>query len=568
MQVYTKILIGMAVGAVIGLTLGPNSSLLEHDRYKLRDSSAVEIYLDRDDPQSRLALPAIPGAGRGVPLDFEATEVVTGSIADATGAQVEVPLWVKGTFTINDRLALLDDSGALRERVGKRAGETVVAWLKLKQIPLDGGGIQTSPVPVSGLGDTIIAWLSPIGDLFMRLIKFVIVPLVFSSLLVGVASLGDVRKLGRMGGKTLGLYLCTTAIAVTIGLLCAHIIQPGDFIGAADRAALVAQFSGDAGSKAEAAAEAPSTIENLLAIIPDNPMESLSSGNMLQIIFFAVFLGVALTMLGEGEGKPVVRFFDRIQQAMIVIIHIVMAIAPFGVAALVAEVVGTSGFSVLGALVVYGGAVLAGLAIHAGLVYGGLVKVLAKMPWLTFMRAIRPAQLIAFSTSSSSAALPVSMECAEENLGVSNSVSSFVLPLGSTVNMDGTALYQGVAAIFIAQVFQMDLTIGDQLSIVLAATLASVGAAGVPGAGMVTLAMVLTASGIPQVGLALILGMDRLLDMFRTAVNVTGDLAVTSVMAVAEGETLRPLTAEQDKADPNRGFEKRLETDENPVDPD
>lgn len=568
MQVYTKILIGMAVGAVVGLTLGPNSSLLEHDRYKLRDSSTVEIYLDRSDPQSRLELPTIPGKARGVPLDFEASEVVTEQVTDATGAKIEVPMWVKGTFTITERLALLDESGALRERVGKRAGEQVTAWLKLSQIPLDGGGIQTTPMPVSGLGDTIIAWLSPIGDLFMRLIKFVIVPLVFSSLLVGVASLGDVRKLGRMGGKTLGLYLCTTAVAVTIGLLCAHIIQPGDFIGAADRAALVAQFAGDAGSKAEAAAEAPSTIENLLAIIPDNPMESLSSGNMLQIIFFAVFLGVALTMLGEGEGKPVVRFFDRIQQAMIVIIHIVMAIAPFGVAALVAEVVGTSGFSVLGALMVYGAAVLAGLAIHGGLVYGGLVKVIAKVPWLTFMRAIRPAQLIAFSTSSSSAALPVSMECAEENLGVSNSVSSFVLPLGSTVNMDGTALYQGVAAIFIAQVFQMDLTIADQLSIVLAATLASVGAAGVPGAGMVTLAMVLTASGIPQVGLALILGMDRLLDMFRTAVNVTGDLAVTSVMAVSEGESLHPLSKEEDAADPHRGFEKRLETEERPVDPD
>lgn len=562
MQIYTKILIGMAVGAVVGLTLGPNSSFLAHDRYKVGDAASAEVYLDREKPDTRLKLPS------GTGLDFTQLELIEGEVSDSTGAQHTVPTWVKVEFRISERLALRDEGEVLRKQVNKRTGEMVTAWLKLQQVPIDGGGIQTLPVPVSGLGDTLISWLSPIGDLFMRLIKMVIVPLVFASLLVGVASLGDVRKLGRMGGKTLGLYLLTTAVAVTIGLACAHIIQPGDFIAPEDRAKLVAQFASAAGSKAEAAAAAPSTIDNILSIIPLNPLESLSSGNMLQIIFFAVVLGVALTMLGEGDGQPVVRFFDRVQQAMIVVIHMVMAIAPYGVAALVAEVVGTSGFSVLKALLVYGLAVLIGLALHAGLVYGGLVVVLARLKWLAFMKAARPAQLIAFSTSSSSAALPVSMECAEQNLGVSNSVSSFVLPLGSTVNMDGTALYQGVAAIFIAQVFQMDLSLADQLSIVLAATMASVGAAGVPGAGMVTLAMVLTASGIPQVGLALILGMDRLLDMFRTAVNVTGDLAVTSVMAVSEGEKLKVLTPEVDAQDPDRGFERRLEKEEHPVDPD
>lgn len=561
MQVYTKILIGMAVGAVLGLALGPNSSFLEHDRYSYRSAAGAELYLDRGDPDSRLTLPAVP-------LDLAVEETIRGKVTDAGGAELEVDTWVRVQFPITEKMALLDESGALRARLGKKTGDSVVAWLKLKQILLDGGGIQTSPQPISALGDDLIAFIAPVGDVFMRLIKMVIVPLVFASLLVGVASLGDVRKLGRMGGKTLGLYLMTTAVAVTIGLGVAHLIQPGDFIDQADRAALVAQFAGDASSKASAAADAPSTLDNILSIIPLNPIESLSSGNMLQIIFFAVVLGIALTMLGEGEGQPVVRFFDRVQQAMIVVIHMVMAIAPYGVAALVAEVVGTSGFSVLKALLVYGLAVLLGLGLHAGLVYGGLVVVRARLKWLDFMRAIRPAQLIAFSTSSSSAALPVSMECAEQNLGVSNATSSFVLPLGSTVNMDGTALYQGVAAIFIAQVFQMDLTLADQLSIVLAATMASVGAAGVPGAGMVTLAMVLTASGIPQVGLALILGMDRLLDMFRTAVNVTGDLAVTSVMAVSEGEQLQILSPADDAADPERGFEHRLDKDEHPVEPD
>ena len=231
---------------------------------------------------------------------------------------------------------------------------------------------------------------------------------------------------------------------------------------------------------------------------------------------------------------------------MIVIIQWVMELAPYGVAALVAEVIGTSGVSVLTALLAYAGTVLLGLAIHAGIVYGGLVRFIGRIPWGSFMRAARPAQLIAFSTSSSSATLPVSMECAEKNIGVSKPVASFVLPLGSTVNMDGTALYQGVAAIFIAQVFQTDLSLGSQLSIVLAATMASIGAAGVPGAGMITLALVLTSTGIPTVGLALILGVDRILDMFRTAVNVTGDLAVTTVIATSEGEELQLNSSSSD----------------------
>ena len=396
----------------------------------------------------------------------------------------------------------------------------------------------------------------------------VIVPLVFSSLLVGIASLGDIRKLGRMGGKTLGLYLLTTAIAVTIGLVCAHVVQPGSFVAEEDKAALTSKFDSAAGEKSKAAASAPSAVDNVLNIVPKNPVASLSSGNMLQTIFFAVIFGIALTMMGASESKLIVTFFDKVQQAMVVIIHIVMGVAPYGVAALIAEVVGTSGLSVLGALLIYALTVMAGLLAHALFVYGGLVKVFTSIPIRQFLSAIRPAQLVAFSTSSSSATLPVSMEVAEQNLRVSNPVASFVLPLGSTVNMDGTALYQGVAAVFIAQVFGIDLSAADQLGIVLTATMASIGAAGVPGAGMVTLAMVLTASGIPPVGVALILGMDRILDMFRTTVNVTGDLAVTTVMASTEGETLDPLSPAADAQDPGRGFERRLEGDMESVTPD
>ena len=569
MQVYTKILIGMAVGAVIGITLGPKSELLEHDTYLIADASTAHLRLDRGDASTELSFPAAEGDGAALAVRLVALETVFESLSDEQNDTHRLPTWVRVEFAFSRAMALRDPEGDLRRRLGNPApGGKVEAWLQIENRRLDAGGFVTLPVPVSGLGETVMTFLRPVGDAFMKLIKMVIVPLVFSSLLVGVASIGDVRKLGRLGGKTLGLYLTTTAIAVTIGLSCAHLIQPGNFVDPADRAALRVQFSDAAGDKAEDAANAPSVVDNILDIIPENPMESLSSGNMLQIIFFAVLFGVALTLIDDKKGRPVVNFFDRVQHAMVVIIHIVMALAPYGVAALIADVIGQSGLSVLSALLVYALTVFIGLLIHGGLVYGLLVRFLAKLPILRFLKAARPAQLIAFSTSSSSATLPITMECAEENLGVSNPVASFVIPLGSTVNMDGTALYQGVAAVFIAQVFQVDLSIGDQIAIVLTATMASIGAAGVPGAGMVTLAMVLTATGIPTVGVALILGMDRILDMFRTSVNVTGDLAVTAVMAVGEGEKLHVLTKEEDAADSKRGFEKRLGKSEHPIEPD
>ncbi|MEZ4464473.1 MAG: dicarboxylate/amino acid:cation symporter [bacterium] len=557
MQVYTKILIGMAVGVVLGITLGPKSDLLDHDLYRVK---GAQVFLDRADPATQVALPATS-------VGLRRTTLITEDRADSAGQVHTIPVWAEVRFTVTERMLLAGD--ALRSALGNpKPGAEATAWLPIKSIALEGGGFQSTPSPVSAVGDTITSFIKPVGDVFMRLLKMVIVPLVFASLLVGVAGLGDVRKLGRLGGRTLGIYLVTTAVAVGIGLLVANLIEPGAFISPADRARLLAEYGGDVGARAAAAATAPSALDNVLDIIPTNPLGALASGNMLQIIFFAVILGVALTLLGKDEGQVVVTFFDKIQNAMVVIIHIVMAIAPYGVAALVADVVGNSGFSILKALLAYGLVVLLGLALHTLLVYGLLVRLIARLPLRRFFQAIRPAQLVAFSTSSSSATLPVSMECAEENLGASNAVASFVLPLGSTVNMDGTALYQGVAAVFIAQVFQMDLSFGDQLGIVLTATMASIGAAGVPGAGMVTLAMVLTTAGIPELGLALILGMDRLLDMFRTTVNVTGDLAVTAVMAVGEGERLQLLSGAQDRADPDRGFERRLERPPESIDPD
>ena len=533
MQIYTKILIGMAVGALLGIFLGPNSFFLAHDAYDIRDASQIVLLKNYADDASRVALPA------NIPVRMVLLESRKEKHTDLIGEEHDVPVWAKVQFPFGRRLSLADQAGTLRQQLGVNTpGSNVEGWLQISHTPLEGGGFARSPRPISRLGDQVVTVLRPIGQIFMRLIKMVVVPLVFASLLVGVASLGDIRKLGRLGGRTLGLYLGTTAVAVSIGLACAYLIQPGQFIDPADRTVLLAQFGTAAGDRMSAAAVAPSMIDTLLNIIPTNPIDSLTSGNMLQIIFFAIILGVAITALGPDEGTVVVTLFEKLQNAMIVIIGWVMELAPYGVAALVAEVVGTSGFSVLTALLVYGFTVVLGLAIHGGIVYGGLVRMIGRIPWGSFMNAARPAQLIAFSTSSSSATLPVSMECAEKNIGVSTPVASFVLPLGSTVNMDGTALYQGVAAIFIAQVFQTDLSFGSQITIVLAATMASVGAAGVPGAGMITLALVLTSTGIPTVGLALILGVDRILDMFRTAVNVTGDLAVTTVMAKSEGEQL------------------------------
>jgi len=401
---------------------------------------------------------------------------------------------------------------------------------------------QSSPFTLVGPDTTqsVLAFVGPVGKAFLRLIQMVIVPLVFASLTVGVASLGDLRKLGRVGGRTLGLFVVTTAISVSIGLACATLIDPGSFIDDESRATLLAKFGDAAKAKLEAAEQAPTLVDNVLAAIPVNPVAALANGDMLAIIFFALVFGVALTIVDDKYSHPVVAVLDGVQNAMVVLIDLVMRLAPYGVAAIVAEVVATSGLDVLGALLVYGGTVLLGLALHAALVYAPMLRFMARLTVKRFVTAMRPALLLAFSTSSSSAAMPVTMECAEKNLGISNGVSSFAIPLGATVHMDGTALYQGVAALFIAQVFDLDLSVGDQLGIVLTATLAAVGAAGVPGAGMITLAMVLTTAGIPTMGVALILGIDRLLDMFRTTMNVAGDVVVAAVVARSEGEPLEP----------------------------
>lgn len=365
------------------------------------------------------------------------------------------------------------------------------------------------------------SFFQPLGDLFLRLIKFIIVPLILSTIVVGITSAGDMKKLSRLGGKTIAYYLVTTLFAVSIGLGAGAIFSPG---------------SGLDVTLNEAAAEpkeSPGVITTLLNIIPTNPIESLVTGSVLQIIFFAVFLGIGILIVGE-KATPVLHFFEGLAEVMYKITAIVMKLVPIGIFGLLAPIVGNYGLSVLLPLIKIIIAMAVAAIIHVVIVYSLAVKTLGKMSPLHFFKGILPAAAVAFSTCSSSGTLPVTMKSTQENLGVSKETSSFILPLGATVNMDGTAIYLGIASLFTAQYFGIDLTFTQMLMIALVATLASIGAAGVPGAGMVMLTMVLTSVNLPLEGIALVAGIDRILDMMRTTVNVMGDASACVVIENSE----------------------------------
>ena len=380
-------------------------------------------------------------------------------------------------------------------------------------------------------------FIRPIGTLFIRLITMIAAPLVLTSLVVGASSISDPKKLGRIGARTIVLYLLTTAAAISIGLVLANLIRPGSGLPASASARLLASYGEQAGARVAGAADV-SFIDALLNLVPTNPFEALAAGNMLQIVSFALIVGVALSLIAAEKAQPVIRFFDGFTEVLIKIVDIVMRIAPYAVFALIAAVTADFGFGILSTLSWYALTVLAGLALHLFVVYGAMLRLFvgARMPLRRFYREMGSVQLLGFSSSSSAATLPLNMETVREKLGVSERVTSFVLPLGATMNMDGTALYQGVAAVFIAQVYGLPLTMVDQLTVVLTATMASIGTAAVPGAGLVMLVIVLNAIGVPVEGIALILGIDRLLDMCRTVVNVTGDAAVAIIVASSEHE--------------------------------
>jgi Na+/H+-dicarboxylate symporter len=404
-------------------------------------------------------------------------------------------------------------------------------------------------VNIAGITETAV-WTSAllplmdfVGNAFIRAIMMIVIPLVVASLTIGVASLGDMKSLGRMGGKTLGYYLFTTSIAITIGLTLALLIRPGAWLSPEARDNLAGTFEEQAGGAIGLAEQAPSIWETLLNMIPNNPVAAAAEGNLLPLIIFVIIFAAAVSQVLPSRRDAILNFFHGVNDASMVVIDWIMKTAPYAVFALIAAVISRFGLEVLQSLAIYTGVVAVGLILHAILTYGTLVSLLARINPLRFFKAVREAQLIAFSTSSSNATLPVTMEVSERNLGVSERTSAFVLPLGATVNMDGTALYQGVATVFIAQVYGFDLGLAAILTIVLTATLASIGAAGVPSAGIIILVLVLNSVGLgaqAAAGIALILGVDRILDMLRTSVNITGDLSCAAVVARSEGETLMP----------------------------
>ncbi len=380
-----------------------------------------------------------------------------------------------------------------------------------------------------------IDFLKPLGDLFLRLIKFIIVPLILSTLVVGVASSSDPKQLGRIGLKTIIYYLGTTAVAITIGLAVAYGISPGKGVDIPTDNLEIPEV---------ATQEQDGAVATLLNIIPENPFDALSSGNILQVIFFALFIGLGITFVGE-KAQPVYRFFDGFAEIMYKITGIVMKFAPIGILGLLAPIIGQYGISVLLPLLKVILAVYLACILHALIVYSLAVKAWGGMSPLHFFKGISPAALVAFSTASSAGTLPVTIKNTTETLGVPNKIASFVLPLGATINMDGTAIYQGVAVIFIAQFYSLDLTFMQLLTVVLTTVLASIGTAGVPGAGMIMLAMVLTSVNMPLEGIALIAGIDRVLDMMRTTLNIVGDASAAVVVAGSEKVTEEEIGSTQ-----------------------
>ncbi|MEM1320292.1 MAG: dicarboxylate/amino acid:cation symporter [Bacteroidota bacterium] len=376
-----------------------------------------------------------------------------------------------------------------------------------------------------------IDWIKPFGTIFINLLKLIALPLIIVSLIKGVSDLKDVSQLSKMGGHTILYYLGTTVFAVIVGLVLVNLFQPGSLVSEEARQSLIGSFGGQLNEKLSSAGSGGEAgpLQPLVDIVPDNIFgAATSNGNMLQVIFFVIFIGIGLVLIPEEKAQPVKAFFDGLNEVILKLIDLIMEVAPYGVFALLATlVVETPSLSLFKALIGYGLTLILALSIMVFAIYPLMVRFFAKKGYLDFFRAMGPAQLVALSTSSSAATLPVTMERVTEKLGVSETVASFVLPIGATVNMDGTSCHQAVAAIFIAQTFGMDLDLSTQLGIILTASLASIGAAAVPSAGIVMLVIVLGQAGIPEAGLAMIFAVDRPLDMCRTVVNITGDATVS-----------------------------------------
>ena len=396
-----------------------------------------------------------------------------------------------------------------------------------------------------------IDWIKPWGTIFIRLLKLIAVPLIIVSLINGISNLNDVSKLSRIGLKTIALYLVTTVIAITVGLAVVNITRPGKVLPAEKALEFQQRYAANVQNNPDQQTD-DGPLQFIIDVVPDNIFRAMTENtSMLQVIFFSILFGVSMILIPQEKTKPIKAFIDSLNEIVLQMIHLIMKIAPYGVFALIAaitvEVAGdqiADTAALFGSLGLYALTVIIGLLLMVFVIYPIIISTLTVIGYKQFIKGLAPAQLLAFSTSSSAATLPVTMECCEENLGVKKEVSSFVLPLGATINMDGTSLYQAVAAVFLAQIYGMDLTIGQQLTIILTATLASIGSAAVPGAGMIMLVIVLGSVGIPTEGIALIFAVDRPLDMLRTVVNITGDSSIACAVAHTENKLDEALIIE------------------------
>lgn len=381
----------------------------------------------------------------------------------------------------------------------------------------------------------------PLGKIFLNLLIMMVIPLVFASLSLGVAQIGDLKKLGRIGFKTISYFLLVTALAVTIGLVLVNIIRPGDYLPAETKAQLLASYKGQASEIQEATGKTEFGIQTLVSIVPRNPFSAVAKTNpeMLALIFVSLIVGIALTLIDKSKAEPLIRLLEGINDVTVVVINLAMKLAPYGVAALIFSVTSKFGFELLIALSMYIVTVLLGLAIHQFGVFSILIKVFARYSPMKFFKKIETVMLTAFSTSSSNATLPTTMSVSQENLGIPSHVTGFVLPLGATMNMNGTALFEGVTVLFLAQVFGINLSVGTQIIVVIMSVLTAVGSAGVPSGSIPLLVIVLAMVHIPPEGIAIILGADRLLDMCRTTLNVTGDITCAAYIARSEGYELK-----------------------------
>lgn len=499
LKLHHKILLGLLLGAIFGATLNVSKYELEisHKEKGKEKSTVVNNWekIEFADAQSRIVLQ---------------------------------------TFGMEDQLKLLNYFQSL----DKSAKANLLMLVTIKMADKSDAVVTTRQyfenIKKIEKVKTIPLYIKPVGTIFIRLLMFIAIPLVLASLIVGASSLGNIRTVGKIGAKMVTIYIVLISIAITIGLTLANVIRPGERLSTDAREKLLVEFAPNIQSKIQETVDL-NVINTIVNIVPTNPISALANAEMLQIVFFALVVGITLTAIRKEKSEPVIKFFDGFSDMMIKLVDYIMKIAPFGVFALIAATVSEFGFDILQTLFWYAATLIIGLLIHQFIVLGSLVRVFAGMNPVKFFRGIREVMLIAFTSSSSAATLPVNMEKCEQNLGVPKKITSFVLPLGATINMDGTSMYQAVAAVFIAQVYGIELHITEQLVILLTALLASIGTAPVPGVGIIMLIIVLRSVNIPEEGIALILGVDRFLDMCRTVVNVSGDSAVATVIAKSEG---------------------------------